>query len=87
MSNEFGNQMQMFELTPEEWQERSKRLGAKVQEYKRVEANKKEMQKEMSRTLKEIRKEIETLADGVVFGKEWREVVDGHHGMSPEWDR
>jgi chromosome segregation ATPase len=81
------NQMQLFELTPEEWRERSKRLGTKVQEYKRVEANKKAMVKEMNGQLKELRKEIEELADGVVFGKEWRAVVDGGGDIPPEWDR
>jgi hypothetical protein len=45
------------------------------------------MVKEMNGQLKELRKEIEELADGVVFGKEWRAVVDGGGDIPPEWDR
>jgi len=82
-----SEQMQMFPLTPEEAQERAKRLAAKVQEYKRVEDEKKTAMREFTSTLKDLRGEMEGLADVVINGKEWRDLLGGHDDDAPYRDR
>lgn len=77
------NQQELFELSETEWRERSKRLAVLVQEYKDTEANKKLMVKTMNESLKELRENIEKLAEAVSQGKEWRTLLN----EPPEWDR
>lgn len=87
MSDEDLPQMQLFPLTDEEWRERSKRLASTVAEYKRVDDEKKVVNGQYLKTLKGLRVTMETLADAVAQGKEWRELLDGDHpfdGLSPE---
>ena len=80
-------QMELVLLTPDEWQDRSKSLGAKVQEYKRIEAQGKKLAKQLKAQLQVLRQEIDDLADNVVFGKEWRLVDFKTPDIPPQWDR
>ena len=82
-----SEQMQMFPLTPEEAQERAKRLASTVREYKRLEDQKKTAMREFNGTLKELRATAEDLAEVVINGKEWRDLLGGHDDDAPYRDR
>ena len=82
-----SDQMQLFPLTPEEASERSKRLAATVKEYGRVESDKKLYDSNATKELKRLRKVADTLADTVINGKEWRDLLGGHDDDAPYLDR
>jgi len=67
------DQMQLFELTEQEWRARSKQFAALYREYRLTEENKKSTVKAMNDLLKGLREEMNKLHEVVLQGREWRE--------------
>jgi DNA-binding ferritin-like protein (Dps family) len=81
-----SDQIQLFPLSDAEWRERATRQAMLIREYKAVEAAKKKHMQDSTKKLNELRGAYETLAEAVITGKEFRELL-GDDDEAPWRDR